>query len=98
MPCAGHSCRRGPNSSNGWTDESDLFARDVACEVTKIPPWEVTARLNLLSTRVAERYGLSDEQAKSLQGSILRETAGFLFKNSRDLIELTNETAGGGGR
>jgi len=79
---------------NGWTDESDLFARDLGCEVSKIPPWEVTARLSLLTTRVAGRYGLSEEQAKRLQGSILRETAGFLFKHSRTLIEFTHEAVG----
>ena len=44
---------------NGWTDESDRYARDLACEVTAIPPSEPLRRLNLVNERIAERYGLT---------------------------------------
>ncbi len=76
---------------NGWTDESDVFAREVAVEVTRIPPWDVAARLNLLKTRVAERYGLDEARSAQLQRSIIREAAGFLLRNSPALLEHGNE-------
>ncbi|MFH1108708.1 MAG: hypothetical protein V1790_05880 [Planctomycetota bacterium] len=76
---------------NGWTNESDRFARDVACEVTAIPPWDVAARLNLLTTRIAERYGLNDESATRLKGSVMREAGGFLMRNGGAIIENGRE-------
>jgi hypothetical protein len=76
---------------NGWTDESDRFARDVACEVTAIPPWDVAARLNLLTMRVAERYGLNDESAMRLKGSVMREAGGFIMRNGGAIIENGRE-------
>lgn len=76
---------------NGWTDESDVFARDLVGDVAAIPPWDVTARLNLMSHRVAERYGLSPEQARVLQGSMFREAGRILGKNSRTILELGRE-------
>jgi hypothetical protein len=76
---------------NGWNDESDRFARDVACEVTAIPPWDVAARLNLLTTRAAERYGLNDESAMRLKGSVMREAGGFIMRNGGAIIENGRE-------
>lgn len=73
---------------NGWTDESDLFARDVAIEVTEIPPWDVSRRLNLLSTRIAERYGLSSDQSAKLQFSVYREAGRFFTKNSAAIFQF----------
>jgi len=76
---------------NGWTNESDRFARDVACEVTAIPPWDVAARLNLLTTRITERYGLNDESAMRLKGSVMREAGGFVMRNGGAIIENGRE-------
>lgn len=76
---------------NGWNDETDLFARDVAIEVAAIPPWDVSARLNLLSTRIAERYELPDERAGPLQASMFREAGRFFGKNRAAIFELGRE-------
>ena len=76
---------------NGWNDETDLFARDVAVEVAAIPPWDVSARLNLLSTRIAERYDLPADQTGPLQASMFREAGRFLGKNSAAIFELGRE-------
>jgi hypothetical protein len=76
---------------NGWTDESDVYARNLACEISDIPPWDVVGRLRLLTTRVSERYGLTAEQSQRLTGSLLRETGGFFLRNSRVLLEHGNE-------
>lgn len=83
---------------NGWTDEADLFARDVACEVTVIPPWEVITRLNLLTTRIAERYGLKSDQAVQLQGALFGEAGMFVTKNSKILFEFGAEALAGRAR
>jgi len=83
---------------NGWTDEADLFARDVACDVAAIPPWEVTARLRLLTSRVAEHYGLNADQATELQGAMFREAGTFLAKNSKTVLEFGGEVLSGRAR
>ncbi|MGD2108977.1 MAG: hypothetical protein PVI86_06250 [Phycisphaerae bacterium] len=66
---------------NGWTTESDLFARDVAKEVAAIPPWRVMRRLETMNRHVAERYGLSDADASRFQGAVIGETSGVLLRN-----------------
>jgi hypothetical protein len=76
---------------NGWNDEADRFAREVACEVTAIPPWDVAARLNLLTTRITERYGLSEEAAGRLQTSLMREAGGFFMRNGGAILENGRE-------
>lgn len=76
---------------NGWNEETDLFARDVAVEVAAIPPWDVSARLNLLSTRIAERYELPADQTGRLQASMFHEAGRFFGKNSATIFELGRE-------
>lgn len=71
---------------NGWTSESDTYARDLACEIAAIPPWEPMKRLRLVSERIAKRYGLADDQAARFQGSIMREIAGVLTRNADVII------------
>ncbi len=76
---------------NGWTDEADRFARDLACEVTAIPPWDVMGRFNLWTTRVAERYGLSPEAANRFRLSLVREAGGMFMRNGPVIMENSRE-------
>ncbi|UCC31695.1 MAG: hypothetical protein JSU86_05325, partial [Phycisphaerales bacterium] len=76
---------------NGWADEADRFARDLACEVAAIPPWEPVRRLNLFNERISARYGLSQEQAGHFQRAMLREAGGFLMRNAGVILEQTRE-------
>ncbi len=76
---------------NGWTNESDRFARDVACEVTAIPPWDVAGRLNLLTKRTTERYGLSEEAAAKFRASLMGEAGGFVMRHGGAIIENGRE-------
>jgi len=76
---------------NGWNEESDNFAREVACEVTAIPPWDVVARLNLLTTRVSERYGLTGEAAGRFRASLLGEAGRILIRHGPVIIEKGRE-------
>ena len=78
---------------NGWTDEADRYARDLACEVAAIPPWQPIERLNLLNERVTERYGLTTDQANRFRNTVMGETAGFLMRipaiaHSRSNLQL----------
>lgn len=76
---------------NGWTDEPDRYARNLACEVAAIPPWQPIERLNLLNERVAERYGLTEDQANRFRNAVMGETAGFLMRNFGMILEQTQE-------
>jgi hypothetical protein len=76
---------------NGWNEESDTFAREVACEVTAIPPWDVVARLNLLTTRITERYGLTEEAASRFRTSLLGEAGRLLMHHGPVMIEKGRE-------
>lgn len=76
---------------NGWTDEADRFALDAACEIASIPPWEPIKRLNRLNERIEERYGLVGESRTRFRKTVMRETAGFLMRNAREILEQTSE-------
>jgi len=76
---------------NRWTDEADRFARDLACEVAAVPPWEPMKRLNLANERISARYGLSQEQAGRFQRAMLSEAAGFLMRNAGVILEQTRD-------
>ena len=78
-------------SNNGWNDEADLFARDVATEVTEIPPWRMMARLELMTKRVGARYDFTPEQQSRFQAVLLREAGGFLLRHAGDLLAYSKE-------
>ena len=77
--------------SSGWTDESDRFARDLACEVASIPPWEPLKRLNLFNERITGRYGLSKEEAGRFQSAVMREAGGLLMRHTGVILEQARE-------
>ena len=76
---------------NGWNEESDIFAREIACEVMAIPPWDVVARLNLLTKRITERYRLTEEAAGRFQTSLLGEAGRLLVRHGPVMIEKGRE-------
>jgi len=76
---------------NGWNEESDTFAREVACEVTAIPPWDVVARLNLLTTRITERYALTEEATSRFRTSLLGEAGRLLMRHGPAVMEKGRE-------
>jgi len=76
---------------NRWTDEPDRFARDLVCEIAAVPPWEPMKRLNLFSDRVAERYGVSGEQAVRLKAVFMRETGRFLMRNGPLMLKQARD-------
>ena len=78
-------------NNNDWNDEADLFARDVATEVTAIPPWQMADRLELMTKRVAARYDFTPEQRSRFQAALLREAGGFLLRHATDLLTYSQE-------
>lgn len=78
-------------SSNDWNDEADLFARDVATEVTAIPPWRMAARLELMTKRVAARYDFTPEQQSRFQAALMGEAVGFMLRHAGDLLAYSQE-------
>jgi len=43
---------------NGWDTESDRFASQLASEVAQIPPWDPMRRIDFVSSKLADRYGI----------------------------------------
>ncbi len=76
---------------NGWTDEADRFARDLAHDASAIPPWEFLSRLNLVSDRMAARYEFSPEQTVRIRAAALREVASVLATNAGLVVDLVRE-------
>ncbi len=77
---------------NGWSDEADLFARETACEIAAVPPWEPLKRIRLLHERIEGRYGLSGDSAARFRAAIMREAARFLIRNAGVILEQTGES------
>lgn len=76
---------------NGWTDESDRYARNVASKVAAIPPWDVAARFQALSDEVADRYDLTPGQAAQFQGAVMREAMGMMVRHGPAMWEQAKE-------
>lgn len=76
---------------NGWNDEADLFARDLAREVSAIPPWRFTDRMTLVTERVTDRYRFTPEQRTRFQGILLREASAFLLHNAAQMLPCSQE-------
>ncbi len=76
---------------NGWNDEADRFAFELERDVAAVPPWQVAERLDLLTRRLSDRYGLTEGQAARAKGVLLRELGSTLVKNNKVLLKQTKE-------
>lgn len=76
---------------NGWNDEADVYARDLALEVSKVPPWEFMKRIEVASSRIGERYGFSEEDGRRFQGMVMREVWGMMVHNAPVIVRHTSE-------
>ncbi len=76
---------------NGWSTASDQFAYNVVREVSAIPPWKFTKRLDLLTERLADRYGMGDQNTARFKGMIVGEIGGILARNASALFEGASE-------
>lgn len=67
---------------NGWDNEADRYALDLVLDVGKIPPWEFSHRMEVLTGRMRERYGLSESEAIAMRGKMVSEIGGMLFRHA----------------
>ncbi len=67
---------------NAWDTEPDDFARTLANDVVRIPPWEFQKRMDKFTDLVAARYKLDVGQRTRLLGRLTRASALFMFKNA----------------
>ncbi|MFQ5490615.1 MAG: hypothetical protein ACE5GE_07830 [Phycisphaerae bacterium] len=72
-----------------WQSEPDLFARDTALEVAKIPPWEIDARIEKLVGRYGDRFGISPEIREQLKQRVYGQALGLVWKHGGVLMEQT---------
>jgi len=78
-------------TENNWSNESDQFAKKLVTDVSAIPPWEFSNRINLLSQRLAERYDLPDGEQARLQERFMREMGALIGRNSGPMLRNLNE-------
>jgi hypothetical protein len=76
---------------NGWTDEADIYARDMILDVAEIPPWDFMGRIQRFNEHVQERYDLTDEQSFRFLGVMWREAGAGLVKNFPVILKQTQE-------
>ncbi|MBK9127893.1 MAG: hypothetical protein IPM13_08830 [Phycisphaerales bacterium] len=79
--------------ANGWTSEPDLFALDVALELNTRAPWEIDERVDILSSRLAERYVLNEDQEQLLRTTLVREANDFFATHGGELLPMMVEAA-----
>lgn len=76
---------------NNWSNEADLFARDVALGVSDIPPWEPVKRLVLVVDRFAQRYDASVALRTRVYLALMREASGLIVRHGRTVGASTKE-------
>ncbi len=80
---------------NGWTDESDQYARKVASRIAALPPWDLPGRFGVLTEEVSGRYGLTPQQTTLFQRAVMRESFGMMVKHGPALWEQGKEALQG---
>lgn len=80
---------------NGWTDESDQYAKKVALRIAELPPWDLPGRFGALSDEVTARYGLTPQQTTMFQRAVMRESAAMLIKHGPAMWEQAQEALQG---
>lgn len=76
---------------NGWNDEPDRFAQELARRVSKIPPWQPLERLRVVSDVSAERYGLSPAAKAQFNSMVTMEAGAFFMRHAVPIVSQTRE-------
>lgn len=76
---------------NKWESEADLFAKELALEVSSIPPWEMTQRYEAVVGAVRERYDLSDQQTALFESRLMLHSGKMVFKNAGTMYRQSQE-------
>jgi len=76
---------------NNWTDEADVFAREVAVGVSAIPPWAPLERVAFVVDCFGERYHATDALKLRVSMLLAREASGFLIRNRETIMSHEKE-------
>jgi len=79
---------------NDWNEEADLYARDAVLEVARIPPWELSRRLEKLSEICDERYSLTPRQGQAFRRRVVQDAGKLMFRHAGLIIKQTREVIG----
>lgn len=77
----------------GWTSESDQFAREVMRQVGTIPPWKPREREEVFLGAVQSRFSLTHDQRTLLGTEMRRESMTFMIKHFKDMVPVMLEVA-----
>lgn len=76
---------------NHWDSEPDVFARELAEQVTRIPPWRFNDRMQKMTDMIGDRYRLDAGQSVRFRSRLMRELFGFSVKNAEVLASQARE-------
>ncbi len=75
----------------GWSSESDQYARSLMRDIGRIPPWKPRERQEAFMGALQSRYALTEEQRSSLNSEIQREAMMVTAKNFREVLPVAME-------
>ncbi|NOT02926.1 MAG: hypothetical protein HOP29_20190 [Phycisphaerales bacterium] len=85
---------------NNWNSEPDQFAKRLMREVERIPPWQVTERLDRFTDLLGERYQFNMVQRTKFKTRVYAESFGLILGHSdviaKQLREFVERESSGG--
>lgn len=75
----------------GWTSESDQYARGLMREVGRISPWNTQERQQVFMDGLQSRYTLTQDQRTTLQNDIQREAMTVAMKHFKTTLPVAVE-------
>ena len=76
---------------NGWNNNTDMFAKELSLEVSRIPPWDNRGRFDKFIQTMGKRYRLDEKQEKRLRSLMAWESMSFFMKHAPHMIEQGRE-------
>ncbi|MFQ5461188.1 MAG: hypothetical protein ACE5E5_01030 [Phycisphaerae bacterium] len=74
---------------NGWDTEADRFASQLAGEIAEIPPWDPIQRIDRVSSRLADRYGIPQAGEFRIKTRMMLEVSEFFGRHADVIFEQT---------
>jgi hypothetical protein len=75
----------------GWTSESDQYARNLMREVGRISPWKPQERGKVFMNSLQARYTLTEDQRTTLDADIQKETMTVAMKHFKSVFPVALE-------
>jgi hypothetical protein len=75
----------------GWDSEADEFAQNMLRDITSIPPWDFSARFELVTQMISDRYDFTPEQLAQVQQKVMMQMFQFFGRHSSKIFQLSEE-------